>query len=208
MPNANPKPSLALFWLHWILANATGTGIVCGIFVWSGLNFLLAIYTILAGLIVVGAVQQLLLRPLIQYVNYWGIATPAMFLLGLMLFWLPGGFAFLVLFDRNLPYLAISTAIIICAMTCFGVGFSVLQVPYVSRTWREGLLWVIASALAFPCGTLFFFVSMSVRFDNYSDFGIGTLAGTAAGAIYGLITGGALVLILRGRGEYPVKMRY
>jgi hypothetical protein len=223
MPS-NPHTSLASFWCHWILANATAIGTANGIgrFIFpEEVSFardetLLVFGLLSLGFVLVGFAQQLLLWPWLHYVDYWALLMPMMFLIGIFLGW-PSGWLLSALIQAIVPfpqgwlgYWLIPVIHDVCLGLAFGVGFGFLQALYVGKTPRDSFRWMVVSGSAVSAGVFIHNVAlrMAEGRPQFSDVGSWALAGTAAGAVYGLITGSALVLMLRQHDSYPVKMRY
>ena len=140
---------------------------------------------------------------------------PAMFLIGLFVSW-PFGFLISALLQFEFGSLLSSRSEQIVELlsygATFGIGFGFLQALYVGKTPRQSFLWMGVNGLAVALALWALFAVWWVRADNYrpltSIFGHGALAGTAGGAVYGVITGTALIFMLRGHDRFPVKMRY
>jgi hypothetical protein len=226
MMTPSARPSLASLWLHWVLANATVAGTVHALVVmaikWesdnpgaSSLVMLTMIPGTLGLLFLMGYPQQFVLRSWVAYVDYWALMMPANMLLGslfsvVLLIMLTVLQVIAQDFLGSRQFTLPDEVMFPLAALAFGVGFSLLQLPYLCLTRRGGWLWLVANAVGVTLALFTELLIAEIVFEpkvpRFSSLGGSDLLGTIAGAVYGVITGAALVMLMRGHARYPVRI--
>jgi len=207
---------LRLFWLHWILANATAVGAVHAMAALVAtveaqhrgqVDLGTVIFLWIATLMLVGYSQQVLLQRWWLDMGFWFAIMPLNFLCGFVGLALGGIFVgILVVIHEAMspgpPPLVMNLVMNGCLGMCFGVGFGILQTAYLCTTWRQTATWLLASGAGFMLGfgtELVLWESVLEHSRQFSTVGASSLLGTFGGALYGVITGGALIYLLQTR---------
>lgn len=190
MPNPRPH-RLKSIWIHWVVASLASATTIAGFlhFIDGQFHFKppLGLILLMGLLGVLGYVQQVILQQADMPAKYWALSSLGGNVAGLLFGWIGGGLG--AALGSHSFFWAIASAI---AVGSFSWGLVLGMVQYVAiggPSWRY-LFWGVSSGLALMPG-----IGVLILLSNGSMTAI--VGSLILGGSYGVVTGSALVVLLR-----------